>query len=816
MKLSLNWLQRYVNLSGKTTDQLEEALTLIGFEVEGIEHVGLPELSQVQVGEVVSFGKHPNADKLRLCQVRVQAGEEPTTIVCGASNFNTGDRVVVALPGARLPLKEGGVFKIKKSKIRGEESHGMMCSASELGLAESSEGILILEGKPEVGTPVNSVFTDSDTVFDIEVTPNRPDCLSHLGMARELAAYFDLGLTPPQSIEPLRSDDQPLVESVEVQTPVCPQYSAWSVRGVKIEPSPDWLQRALEAVGLRPINNVVDVTNFILLECGQPLHAFDAAKIRGKKLIVRQANEGETLTTLDGKERSLSERMCVIADAERPLVVAGVMGSIEAEVDETTTDIVLEAACFDPAAVRWTSRRLGLSTDSSYRFERGVDAHATAAAAYRCLQLILETAGGRVSGNPIQVGELPQLPAAIEVDPQFFINTCGFGPEPQVISSILQRLDLMVETSGSLWKVTPPSSRRDLERPVDLVEEFLRIYGTDTIPESDVLAHALHRKDAPLSVFNSLAANLLCFRQLNECVHYSLREGKEIEQWFGAECAEALKLTNPLASDQSHLRPSLLPGLLDAMRHNLSHGNAVHGFFETGRVFRKRPSDAGSLWELASVAFVQLQNSNTRQWKKREPADIFTAKSLILELLEQAGVKIKHPIFETLHGNSLWQERHAAHFGEFTAEGFEANLGMLNLHLLKAWDIDSPVVAGELVFAPSLFEKPSKRARFTPYGSQPASVRDLALLVDRWQPAESVRGDIDGFARKAVGEAFAVETVEIFDLYEGQALPEGKKSLALAFKFRAADRTLRDDEVNPVFEAIQAAIAENSSYTVRK
>lgn len=816
MKLSLQWLNRYVPLADKSTQQLEEALTLIGFEVEGVEKHGLPELDNVQVGEVLSFVKHPNADKLRLCQVKTHPGEEPRSIVCGASNFNEGDRVMVALPGAKLPTPDGGVFKIKKSKIRGEESHGMMCAASELGLAKDSEGIMILTARPEIGTPVNAVFTDSDTIFDVEVTPNRPDCLSHLGMARELAAYFDLPLKEPSAQEHEAAEGEGLLSVVEVQTETCPLYFAYSVRGVKIAPSPDWLCQALEVVGLRPINNVVDITNYILLETGQPLHAFDAAKIHGGKLIVRQADDGEKITTLDEKERVLGSRMAVIADAERALVVAGVMGSVDAEVDEQTVDIVLEAAYFNPSDIRWTSRRLALSTDSSYRFERGVDPHRTAYAARRCLDLILEIAGGTVSGNRIQVGELPEPPKAIEVAPSFFSDYCGFGPGEAGVRAVLKRLSLEVQDDGGQWLVTPPSYRRDLERPVDLVEEFLRIYGTDKIPESAVLAHGLNRQDASLARFNAHASELLRAKGFFECVHYSLREEKELSDWFDEESVQALALTNPLASDQSHLRPSLLPGLLDAMRHNLSHGNDPRALFEVGRVFRRQPHEDGSLWELASVALVMLAEPTSRQWMQREPKDLFTAKSLAVELIESAGARPARHIFEPLQGVKCWQERHAACSGSFVQEGYEAQVGMLNLQMLKAWDIAVPVLAAEVLFTPAFFEKERKRARFKPYSSQPAATRDLALLVDRWEPAESVRGELEGLARKVAGGDMQVESVDIFDLYEGQGLPEGKKSLGFAIRFRAEARTLKDEEVNAAFESLQRSIAEENRYTIRK
>ncbi|MFP4435530.1 MAG: phenylalanine--tRNA ligase subunit beta, partial [Phycisphaerae bacterium] len=481
MQLSRQWLERYVALDGKSDSELEEALTLIGFEVEGIEHFGLPPIQNLVVGQVLSREPHPNADRLGVCSV--DAGEsQPRQIVCGASNYKVGDKVPVALPGAVLP----GDFKIKESKLRGVESAGMMCSARELGLGKDHEGLLILGGDPAPGTPLSELFEGQDTIFDIEVTPNRPDCLSHLGMARELAAYFDRELRFPEvktsANDPFREVGEPLIERVRVESEEeCPLYYAFSMRGVKIGPSPDWLKRALESVGLRPINNVVDVTNFVLLETGQPLHAFDAAKIQGGELRVRQARKGEKLITLDDKARELSTQMTVIADAERPLVIAGVMGSVDAEVDNSTTDIVLEAAFFRSRFIRQTSRRLALSTDSSYRFERGVDPAGTEWAACRAMDLILEVAGGQISGGPIQVGEPPEIRAEIVLCPDEVRRLCGFGPEDAVVRQTLERLELEVreldrDAEGrTRWNVAIPSFRRDLERPVDLVEEFLRI-----------------------------------------------------------------------------------------------------------------------------------------------------------------------------------------------------------------------------------------------------------------------------------------------------------------------------------------------------
>ena len=426
MKIGLNWLKRYLDID-RPSGEIEEALTLIGFEVEGVEHIGLAPMEDVVVGEVKASVQHPNADRLSVCQVVTEPGGEERTIVCGAKNYSVGDRVAVALPGAVLP----GDFKIGKSRLRGVESAGMLCSARELELGDDHEGILILGGELALGTSINEVFPEHDIVFDIEVTPNRPDCLSYIGIARELGAYFKLPFTYPVTDilrDPAGSGvEGELLDKVRVDSVVdCPHYRAYSIRGVTIGESPDWLQRLLRSVGLRPINNVVDVTNFVLLELGQPLHAFDAAKIRGDSLFIRSARDGESITTLDGKTRELDADMVVIADSERALAVGGVMGSEEAEVDGTTVDVVLEAAYFRPANIRRTAKLLGLSSDSAYRFERGVDPKGTEFAALRAIELIIETAGGAVSAPPLVEGSPPSVEREIAITPGFVCAALGF------------------------------------------------------------------------------------------------------------------------------------------------------------------------------------------------------------------------------------------------------------------------------------------------------------------------------------------------------------------------------------------------------
>lgn len=819
MKISYNWLKNYLDLDPveHAPEVLAEVLPLLGFEIESFEKLGPPLLENVLVGEVVSFGPHPNADRLRVCQVRTAEGGHCHNIVCGAKNFTEGDRVMVALPGAVLP----GEFKIKKSELRGVPSEGMMCSARELQIGQDHDGIMILDASVPLGTPLNELYADGDTVFELEITPNRVDVLSHLGVARELAARFGLAVKYPEVKASTEnpSEGPALLEGVEVPAAgVCPHYTAICIKGVKVGPSPKWLKDAIEATGQRSINNVVDVTNFVLHETCQPLHAFDAAKIQGRRLIVRMAAEGETITTLDGVSRTLDSSMAVIADAGRPLVVAGVMGSVDAEVDTSTTDIVLEAAYFNPGSIRATARRLGLSSDSSYRFERGVDPAGVTYASLRAVDLILEVAGGRVDGNRIEVGSELDTLREVVLRPDRVRRFVGFDLEDATMQGVLESLGLTVAIhdeadQSQRWEVSIPSYRGDLVREVDLIEEIVRIYGTDKIPESSVVARGISSEDHRIYTVNEKVAAYLTGQSFDEAYLYSLRDPAETAFFFGEASLKTLALDNPLQSDQSHLRPSLIPGLLDVLRLNRSRGTAATRFFERGHVYREVD---GKLMELISVGFVIFAEPITREWRQRELADFYTARGLCENLLELAGQPAAKLDFKPIENCQLWQPGHSAECGDFTRMGFAATAGLLNVATLKErWDLTASVIAGSVLMTPQFFERNEKRGRHAGVSNQPASTKDLALIVDGSVHSGTVEKELAKFAQKAT-QGFDCEAVRVFDLYEGEGLPEGKKSLALTMTFRAKDRTLTDKEVNTAFESIQKMVAEKTDYLVRK
>lgn len=809
MKISLQWLKRYVAIDA-SPEELERVLPMIGHEVEAVQCLGLPRIDNLVVGEVLAREPHPDADKLGVCKVDV-GEDEPLQIVCGASNYKVGDRIPVAKVGAVLP----GDFKIKKAKLRGVESYGMMCSPRELGAGDDHAGLWILTDRPEVGTAMNEAYPETEYVFELELTANRGDCASHYGIARELAAYYDLPLKPeqPKTEAPTASapTGESLLKAVEVNTPDCAYYTAWSIRGVKIGSSPDWLRGAMEAVGLRTINNVVDVTNWVLMALGQPLHAFDAKKINGDALVIRQANDGESITTLDERKHKLDASMMVIADRERPLVVAGIMGSLDAEVDDSTTDIVLESAWFRPGAVRDTARKLNLHTDSSYRFSRDVDPAGVEFAARLAIDLILEVAGGEVSGPGVVVGAPPRGDNEIAITPDFVRERIGWDVDDPSIRSVFERLGFAVEDSSAGWKVTVPSVRGEVCRPVDLVEEFVRIHGTDTIPDTPVQATGLLRMDDAISVLDTRMANLLAGQRFQECVHYTLRDADTLSRWFSERGTDALGLLNPLTSEQSHIRPSLLPGLLDALRLNRHRGNDAPRLCETGRIFAA--GDDG-VHELYSVAFLLSVQGNDQEWRPREQPDFYTAKGLVQNLAHLAGVSVPDSAWVPLDNESAWEARYAASAGDWSTRGWQVRAGFVSVEMLKDWDVDGLVVAGELLLSLEKANAPRKTARIVNPSNFPSSTRDLAVVAKKDVPAGKVRDELEKIARKACGADFSVETVGIFDVYAGKGLADDAKSLAFSIVFRGPGRTLKDAEVATAFDQIQDEM-KKAGYEIR-
>lgn len=771
MKVSLNWLKELVDLPADVP-ALCDLLTKAGVEVEGIETRGVSS-DKVIVAQVLEAAQHPNADRLSVCGVDDGSGE-PRQIVCGAKNFKVGDKVPLALPGAVLP----GDFKIKVGKLRGVQSEGMMCSGKELNLADDADGLLILDPAAVVGTPLQQLYPP-ETVLDLEITPNRADLLSHLGMAREIATLVRKPLHIPAEVLAAGQSAAEASPAISLEAPAeAPFYTARRIRGVKVARSPEWLVSRLEAIGLRPINNVVDITNYVMFELGQPLHAFDAAKISGG-LRIRLASEGEKIRALDEKEYTLAATHLVIADSERPLAIAGIMGGEESGVTDATTDIVLESACFTPAGIRRTSRELGLSSDSSYRFERGVDPQGVARASERAAGLIVALAGGVPEPTLEVAGEIPPSGAVVPFRLERCRAVLGAPISEADVDQILTGFGLDRQGEEG-WRI--PSFRRDLVREIDLIEEIARVIGIEAVPPRGLTGYfpsseADRRHDEAMRLRSRLAS--LGFFEARSLTLISDADLKLFP------VADALRVRNPLSEDQVILRPSLLPGLLEAVGRNVRAGTEDLRLFEVGRIFRSEGRE-----ERNALAFVFTGTVERPSWRNATPqqADFFNAKGVLEALGLGGGVgaasrgklsfeTISHPVLP-LAAEIRWN-------GE--AIGV---VGQLAPASARALDLTAPLLVAEIDL--DLVVSSDEPRRFTELPKFPSVTRDIACVL----PLEVSHAEVEK-QLKAAQEPLLVKT-EIFDIFTdatGQRVPMGKKSVAYTLTYRSTERTLTADEV---------------------
>ncbi len=807
MKVSLQSLARHVDLAGVTAERVAEVLPMLGLEVESVTTFGLAPLPQVVVGEIRSFEKHPKADRLSVCQVDVGDGA-PRQIVCGAKNFKAGDRVPVALPGTVMP----GGFEIKVSKLRDVDSAGMMCSSEELGLGKGEDGLLILTPRaPAVGTPLNALYGPPDTVLEISVTPNRGDCLGLRGVARELAAALGRPLLPLALSTPAGLQASGGPRPVRLSSEACPYYALRAFRAVKVGPSPDWLRRDLEAAGLRPINNVVDVTNWVMLELGQPLHAFDAASVKGA-IEVRPARDGETLELLDGRKVALDGTVCVIADEARALVLAGVMGGAGSGVSEATTEVLLESAWFRPADVRRAARRLGVSTDSSHRFARDVDPAGVELASRLAADLLVKLAGAEPVGPAVAAGRPPRADVTVDLPAGFVAAKVGAPVSDADVSAALTRLGFTVKSAASGLSVTVPSFRSDVTRPIDLVEEFVRVHGTDNVPVGRPAAPVPGDEDAPSAAFAREVAARLIGAGFTECCHYSMRDAAELARTLGAERAAALAIDNPLTAEQTHLRASLLPGLAGALALNASVHADLRAVFEVGVVFRPQPD--GQVREHLAVSFAALADPVTRSWKSREPWDAQRMKRLVLDVAALAGAGQVRLSFGAAAGG-LWQAGHASALLD-RARSLDGAAGVLDLRWTRSLGLRGPVVAGEALIPRSALAEGRKTPRFETFSSFPPVTRDVSVVVPEAVPAAEVESRVRQAAAKAAGKEFALEAVTCFDVFSGGKLAAGSRALAFEMRWRHASRTLTDEEAAKALEAVMTALEKGAGWTVQR
>jgi len=810
MKVTLNWLKQYVDFNW-SPEELTERLTMLGLEVEGVQKLG-GEFAGVVVAQILTRDPVPGSDKLSVCKVNDGTGER--TIICGAQNHKPGDKVPLILPNFALPLKPGDKepFVIKERKVFGITSQGMMCSPQELGLPDNVDGLLILPADAKIGQPFAEFLgrSGSDVVYDLEVTPNRPDLNSVIGIAREISAVTGNELKIPV-IQFLNTESEPIGGVVSVQNDepeLCPRYTARIVRKVKVGPSPDWLRGTLEKVGIRSINNVVDITNYVMLESGQPLHAFDYHLLKGigtnpPKIVIRRANEAEKFMTLDGKERALTNQMLLIADETKAVALAGVMGGKNSEINDKTMDVLIESAYFKPQNIRATSKKLELRTDSSYRFERGGDMGICDWASRRCTQLICDLASGQVLGHSIDNFPKQIEPKQITLHFAKTKDLLGVGISHSEQVSLLTKLGLEVaEQTPGICTFKIPTWRVDLKREVDLIEEVERLYGLEKVPASPPRG-AIGSNEFD-SVYDQIAEarRILTGLGLNEAQGQTLIAKSEVRS---QKSEEIILLANPLSSDMDVLRPSLLPGLIHSLRHNISRKNYDVALFEIGRVFSLQN---GATREERRVAIALTGQRAQSFWSGDErdaKFDAFDLKGIVEEFLEQFGLRGVAFARRTENHQLFLESATIALGGKLPLGEF----GQLQPALAKKYDLRDAVFLAELNLD-QLLARRNPAKSFKPLPQFPSSRRDVAMLVP-----EAVTHDAVLQAVKQTKPA-NLESVELFDVFRGKNVPDGQKSLAYAFTYRAVDKTLTDAEVNSAHTKIVEALKSQLKATVRE
>lgn len=813
MKVTLNWLKQYVEITASPSEVAEQ-LTMLGIEVEGVQVIS-GEFEGVVVAHILDFGKHPNADKLSVC--RVHDGKSERQIVCGATNFKTGDKVPLALPGCTLPTPPGSPpFTIKVSKMRGVESQGMLCSPSELGLADDADGLLILAPEAVAGQPLAQHLGRSggDVVYDLEITPNRPDLNSVIGLARELAALASRPLRLP-SVQLTNTSSEPIEQWVRLQvedSDLCPRYNARIVRGLKVGPSPDWLVQMLGKIGVRTINNIVDITNYVLMETGQPLHAFDYHLLHKpagggpSALVVRPARDQEEFMTLDGQKRTLSSKMLLIADDAKGIALAGIMGGQNSEIRPETVDVLIESAAFKQQNIRATSRQLGLKTDASYRFERGCDVGICDWASRRAAQLMAEIAGGVVLETHLDTLTQPPAPVVVTLDPARTDRLLGISIPRAEQAQLLARLGLEIVPDSSPGPspiaVKIPSFRIDLKSEIDLIEEITRLYGVERIPST--APRGAFGSNSFEESFNQFAEvrRILTALGLNESQGQTLVPESSATLVSGPD--NLVRLANPLSSDMDVLRPALLPGLLDHLRHNLHHKTPDIALFEIGRVFSLANGKVGEEWRLACALTGQRLPNHWSGADRDAKLDIYDLKGVLEDFFEQLGVR------------GLMFHKQAASGGIFV-ESAEIQLGKQSLGqfgqlspvLARRYDLKDAVLLAELKLNLLLSRRQTQKS-FKPLPQFPAIRRDVAMILPEPVTHEQI------LACVKAAKAPNLEAVELFDVFRGKNVPPGQKSVAYAFTYRNPERTLTDAEVNMAHQKVTGQFKQSLQATIRE
>ena len=808
MKISYNWLKQFLKTNW-TPEQTSELLTDLGLEVEGIETYQSVKggLEGVVIGEVLTCIKHPNADKLKITTVNIGA-ESPLQIVCGAPNVEAGQKVPVATIGTTLYTEEGEAWTIKKGKIRGEESHGMICAEDELGLGKSHDGILILDNEIEVGTLAASIFNiENDQVFEIGLTPNRADAMSHFGVARDLKAGLvqkdiNLELITP-SVSAFHVDNRTLKIDVDViNKDLAPRYCGVCISGVKVKESPIWLQHRLKAIGLSPINNVVDATNYVLHELGQPLHAFDAAKISGNKIEVKTLKAGTKFTTLDGVERELHEDDLMICDTEKPMCIAGVFGGLQSGVNESTTSIFLESAYFNPVSIRKSAKRHALNTDASFRFERGIDPNITEYALKRAVLLIQELAGGEITSDIIDL--YPNKIKDFEVRLSFENAKKLIGEEipKETIKRILTSLEIKVNnvTEAGLG-LTVPAYRNDVEREADIIEEILRVYGYNNIATTTKLNASISgtSKFEDYKIQN-IVGNQLVSQGYFEILSNSLTTPNYVSLSEQLNEEHNISMLNPLSNDLSVLRQSLLFSGLEAVSFNINRKRADLKLFEFGKTYHGYNDKREELKHLS--LFVTGNQSQDNWISSGKKSDFFYLKGSIAAILERLGISRYN---ETPTKNDLLSEGLSLSLGKIKLVDF----GLIKKSVLKHFDISQDVLYADFNWDTVLDLVKRNKITFKTITKYPEVKRDFALLLDENISFESI------YKLAKQSEKQLLKNVNLFDVYQGKNLPKGKKSYAVSFTLQDDNKTLTDKQIDKIMVKLQQSFEKELGAELR-
>ena len=797
MNVSIKWLKDYVDFD-LSPEALGERLLMLGMEIESIKQLG-EGLDRVVVGRINTVDKHPKADKLVLCNVDVGSGTD-AQIVCGAPNAREGLVAPVALVGAELP----NGLTIKRAKIRGEESQGMLCSEQELAISEEASGLMELPHDTQIGASIIETLGLDDVVLELEITPNRPDCLSMIGVAREISVAAGNPLKLPEVNVQQEMTDINNLTSVTIEAPdLCPRYAARVIRGVKIAPSPDWLQCRLEAIGIGTINNIVDITNYVLMEYGHPLHAFDYHRLAENRIVVRRAEPGEKLKTIDAEERELTPDMLVIADAENPVALAGVMGGFDSEITDQTVDVLLESAYFHPPSIRKTSKTLGMHTEASHRFERGADPEGVIPALNRAAQLIAEIAGGEICSGIVDAHPGKREATNIKFRPERANFVLGTEISEDQMRDILTRLGFTVSDA---FEVTAPTFRPDVSQEIDLVEEIARVYGFNNIPTT------LPRGDIPIPQVDpkedlrERVKTYLLQCGMMEAMNYAFYHPDvfdRIRLESTNPLRQAVQIANPLSEDQSIMRTTLLPSLLANAQRNRNHQINDVQFFECSKVFIPNGTDEYPN-EPERVAGIIAGNLGAGVYgDPLRPADFFDIKGVIEGMLDRCGIS-DYAITHTDHPAFHPGRRAEIHIDDKTL----CVLGEVHPEVLGNYDLPHKAYLFELDFE-KLIDAVKPVKQFEPIPIYPSVNRDLAIVLDAETPASRPTEII----KSAGGEL--ISGLHLFDVYTGEQVPEGKKSLAFAIEYRSTTETLTDEIVDRVHGGILARLEQELGATLR-